>query len=128
MCGIGGSWWCGSAGEGPPPPDAFYLPGGKPEPGETYAEAAAREVKEEVGIVLEAAALRRFSEIVATAHNRPPGTKVRLISFTGGKLSHEPRAAAEIAEVAWFTSADAGRCAPAIRLLLTELVAATLID
>jgi 8-oxo-dGTP pyrophosphatase MutT (NUDIX family) len=34
--------------------DAFYVPGGKPEPGESWAEAAAREVGEETGIVLRA--------------------------------------------------------------------------
>ncbi|WP_312034599.1 NUDIX domain-containing protein [Actinoplanes sp. TBRC 11911] len=108
--------------------DAFYLPGGKPEPGETYAEAAAREVKEEVGLVLDAASLRLFRDIVAPAHNRPPGTTVRLICFTGGTHDGEPRPDAEIAELDWFTSADSARCAPAIRVLLDELVAAALID
>jgi len=108
--------------------DAFYLPGGKPEPGETYAEAAAREVREEVGIVLDPADLTPFTEIVAPAHNRPAGTEVRLICFTGGKTDDEPAAAAEIGELAWFGSADAGRCAPAIRLLIAELVRAGLID
>lgn len=108
--------------------DAFYLPGGKPEPGETYAEAAAREVKEEVGIVLDATELRLFSEIEAPAHNRPPGTTVRLICFTGGTYDEQPRAAAEIAELAWFSSADSARCAPAIQALLEELVTADLID
>jgi 8-oxo-dGTP pyrophosphatase MutT (NUDIX family) len=108
--------------------DAFYLPGGKPEHGETYAEAAAREVGEEVGIVLDPADLTLFTEIVAPAHNRPPGTEVRLICFTGGKADGEPAVAAEIAELAWFTSADSGRCAPAIRLLVAELVTAGLID
>jgi 8-oxo-dGTP pyrophosphatase MutT (NUDIX family) len=108
--------------------DAFYLPGGKPEPGETDAEAAAREVGEEVGIVLDPADLTPFTEIVAPAHNRPAGTEVRLICFTGGKTDEEPAAAGEIGELAWFTSVDAGRCAPAIRLLLAELVTADLID
>jgi ADP-ribose pyrophosphatase YjhB (NUDIX family) len=108
--------------------DAFYLPGGKPEPGETYAEAAAREVKEEVGIVLEAAELRLFSEIVAPAHNRPPGTTVRLICFTGGSYEGTPRPDAEIAELAWFTSADEPRCAPAIQILLNQLADAAMID
>ncbi len=108
--------------------DAFYLPGGKPEPGETYAEAAAREVHEEVGLSLDPNDLTLFSEIVAPAHNRPPGTTVRLICFVGGKPENEPKAANEIAELAWFTSAAAGRCAPAIRMLIAELVAAGLID
>jgi 8-oxo-dGTP diphosphatase len=108
--------------------DAFYLPGGKPEPGETHAEAAAREVREEVGVALDAADLVLFREIVAPAHNRPPGTEVRLICFTGGTPDGCPKPAAEIAELAWFTAADRPRCAPAIRLLVDELVTAGLID
>lgn len=107
--------------------DAFYLPGGKPEPGETDAEAAAREVAEEVGLVVDPAALEPFVTIDAPAHNRPPGTRVRLVCFTG-PADGTPVAAAEIAELGWFTSADRPRCAPAIRLLLDELVGAGLID
>jgi 8-oxo-dGTP diphosphatase len=107
--------------------DAFYLPGGKPETGETYAEAAAREVHEEVGIVLDPADLTLFTEIVAPAHNRPPGTTVRLICYTGGVPDAEPVAAAEIGEVAWFTRADRPRCAPAIQLLVDELAGAGLL-
>ncbi|GIE85085.1 NUDIX hydrolase [Actinoplanes regularis] len=107
--------------------DAFYLPGGKPEAGETHAEAAARESEEEVGIALRASDLRLFRTIEAPAHNRPPGTRVRLVCFTG-KSDATPAAANEIAELAWFTSADAPHCAPAIRLLLDELVSADLID
>ncbi|MEU4691370.1 NUDIX domain-containing protein [Actinoplanes sp. NPDC023714] len=109
--------------------DAFYLPGGKPEPGETHAEAAARESLEEVGIPLDPSSLHPFVTIDAEAHNRPAGTRVRLITFTSDEaLTAEPEPASEIAELAWFTTADAARCAPAIQLLLTELRAATLID
>ncbi|MFI1987869.1 NUDIX domain-containing protein [Actinoplanes sp. NPDC020271] len=110
--------------------DAFYLPGGKPEPGETHAEAAARETLEEVGIVLRADQLQFFRTIQAPAHNRPPGTRVRLVTFRGepSEANAVPAAANEIAELAWFTSADAPRCAPAIRLLVDELVTADLID
>jgi 8-oxo-dGTP pyrophosphatase MutT (NUDIX family) len=108
--------------------DAFYLPGGKPEPGESFAEAAAREVSEEVGLTVDPAELTLFTEIVAEAHNRPPGTSVRLICFTGAEIAENPVAAAEIGELAWFTSADEGQCAPAIKLLLGELVTAGMID
>ncbi|MFC7279467.1 NUDIX domain-containing protein [Paractinoplanes rhizophilus] len=104
--------------------DAFYLPGGKPEPGETYAEAAAREVREEVGLVLNPADLTLYTEIVAPAHNRPPGTSVRLVCFMGGVFAGAPVASAEIGEIAWFTPADSFRCAPAIQLLVAELAAA----
>ncbi|MET0424281.1 MAG: NUDIX domain-containing protein [Actinoplanes sp.] len=108
--------------------DAFYLPGGKPESGETFAEAAAREVEEEVGLGVDPADLTLFRDLVAPAHNRPAGTEVRLVTFIGGQTGDEPQPANEIAELAWFSSADAGRCAPAIRLLLAELVTEDLID
>ena len=108
--------------------DAFYLPGGKPETGETYAEAAAREVAEEVGIRLDPADLTLFAEIVAPAHNRPPGTEVHLFCFTGGKPDVEPAPAAEIAEVAWGDTGDRERCAPAIQVVVDRLKTAGLID
>jgi 8-oxo-dGTP diphosphatase len=111
--------------------DAFYLPGGKPEPGETHAEAATREVHEEVGLRLDPAGLTPFAEFVAPAHNRPPGTEVRLICFQGGERAGDastPKPANEIAELAWFGSADAHRTAPAIRLVIAKLVADGLID
>ena len=106
--------------------DAFYVPGGKPEPGETLAETAAREVREETGVALSADRLRPFTEITAPAYGRP-GTDVRLVCFLASS-DEEPVASAEIAEIGWFTSADAARCAPAIRLLLGELVTAGLIE
>ncbi|SDT61490.1 NUDIX hydrolase [Actinoplanes derwentensis] len=107
--------------------DAFYLPGGKPEPGESDAEAAAREAVEEVGVHVDPAGLSHFSTIDAPAHNRPPGTRVRLVCFTG-TFAGVPAPASEIVEIGWFTSADRPRCAPAIQLLLDELVGASLID
>ncbi|MEU8241973.1 NUDIX domain-containing protein [Actinoplanes missouriensis] len=107
--------------------DAFYLPGGKPEPGETHVEAAAREALEEVGIPVDAERLRPFATIEAPAHNRPPGTRVRLVTFIAD-VPGEPAPANEIAELAWFTSADEGRCAPAIKVLLARLHESDLID
>jgi 8-oxo-dGTP pyrophosphatase MutT (NUDIX family) len=97
-------------------------------PGETHAEAAAREVREEVGISVDPAELRPFAEFVAPAHNRPAGTEVRLVCFSGGEPDGEPKPANEIAELAWFGVADAGRAAPAIRLVLARLKADGQID
>jgi 8-oxo-dGTP diphosphatase len=116
--------------------DAFYLPGGKPEPGESYAQAAAREVREEVGMIVDPSELTLFADFVAPAHNRPPGTQVRLICFEGGRAPDggptpeqgEPKPANEIAELAWFTRQDAERTAPAIRLVLDQLVSEGRID
>ncbi|MFI7599869.1 NUDIX domain-containing protein [Actinoplanes sp. NPDC049681] len=105
--------------------DAFFLPGGVPEPGETPAEATAREVAEEVGIEVRPDELTLFTEIVSAAYGRP-GT-VRLVCYTGPSTA-VPTATGEIAEVAWFTAADAGRCAGAVQQLIAQLVECGLLD
>ncbi|WP_330441334.1 NUDIX domain-containing protein (plasmid) [Micromonospora sp. NBC_00821] len=100
--------------------DAFYLPGGTPESGESLAQTTVREVAEETGIQLRPDDLRPLLEVVAPAHGRP-GVNVRLVCFTASS-DGEPIAAAEIDEVAWFTAADAARCAPAVREVIGRLV------
>jgi 8-oxo-dGTP diphosphatase len=107
--------------------DAFYLPGGKPEPGETFAAAAVRETWEETGVRLEVADLTHYADFHAPAHGRGPDTDVRLICFTAPSTA-EPAPSSEIEELAWFTTADAEACAPAVRLLLARLRADDLID
>ncbi|GGL20527.1 NUDIX hydrolase [Mangrovihabitans endophyticus] len=107
--------------------DAFYLPGGKPEPGETPEATAVREVFEETGVRLRQQDLTWAGEVTAPAHGRGPGVRVRLIYYAAASDA-EPAPAAEIAELGWFTSADAGRCAPAIRIVIDRLVAAGALD
>jgi 8-oxo-dGTP diphosphatase len=107
--------------------DAFYLPGGKPEPGETLAEAAVRETFEETGVRLDAATLTHYADFHAPAHGQGPDTDVRLVCFTGPG-NGEPVAASEIEQLDWFTTAEADACAPAVRLLLARLHNDGLID
>jgi ADP-ribose pyrophosphatase YjhB (NUDIX family) len=47
--------------------DVYFLPGGVPEPGESYARAADREVMEEVGMTIDPAALREVVRVVDDA-------------------------------------------------------------
>ncbi|WP_115685677.1 TIGR00730 family Rossman fold protein [Corynebacterium senegalense] len=86
----------------------FQLPGGKFEPGETPAQAAVREVCEEVGVDLDPASLRALGTFTAPAANEP-GHSVRAAVFahTGPEAAHA-RAAAEIAEIAWIHPAAPG--------------------
>lgn len=100
--------------------DAFYLPGGKREPGESDWEAIAREVEEEIGLTLIPGSLKPFSRIQSAAHGHGPNAQVVLICYESD-FSGEIQADAEIAEVAWFGHGDRHRCAPATAIVLEQL-------
>lgn len=90
----------------------FMLPGGKLEPGESPADAARREVAEEVGLGV--ADLELLGEFTAAAANEPD----RTVSSTvyRAPLPGEPRPAGEIAEIRWSpVDAVSGDLAPLLR-------------
>ncbi|MGA5699650.1 TIGR00730 family Rossman fold protein [Peterkaempfera bronchialis] len=99
--------------------DAFYLPGGKPEPGETAPRALVRELAEELGLRCAPEDLTALRTVHDVAHGRP-GTRLRMHCYTG-PVQGTPRPAAEIAELAWLTASDSHRCAPAVRQLMAQL-------
>ncbi|MEU5210831.1 GNAT family N-acetyltransferase [Streptomyces sp. NPDC020742] len=104
--------------------DTFYLPGGKYEPGETAREALARELGEELGLVVDAEELREAFVIHALAHGRNEGRRLHMTCFTGGPQDIVPVPGREIAEYAWFDRAEAGeRCAPAHAQVVARLIA-----
>ena len=82
----------------------FMLPGGKPEPGETAANAAIRECAEELGLTLDPDRLTALGVFTADAANEPG------LTLEGSIFEHpldgEPRAAAEIAELRWLDPAQ----------------------
>ncbi|WP_369046627.1 NUDIX hydrolase [Sinomonas sp. P10A9] len=83
--------------------DRFMHPGGKPEPGESAAEAASRELSEEVGIAIAAEDLVPFGVWIAKAANEA-GTEIEGTVFLapGEYDPREVRPAAEIAELRWI--------------------------
>ncbi|MEY9214087.1 NUDIX domain-containing protein [Thermobifida halotolerans] len=107
--------------------DVFYLPGGKREPGESDAEALTREVAEEVSVRLDPATLELFTVVDAAAHGYPEGTRVRLACYTA-EFAGTLAPSSEIAELAWFTAADADRCPPAGVRVLEELARRGLVE
>jgi 8-oxo-dGTP pyrophosphatase MutT (NUDIX family) len=98
--------------------DRFYLPGGKPEPGETDEQALVREVREELG--LELADPRPAFTVQAPAHGLAAETELTLHCFTADTLG-EPRPAAEIEELAWLRIPVDVRAAPAVHAVLARL-------
>lgn len=83
--------------------DRFMLPGGKPEPGETPLETAAREVGEELQITLNPDDLALIGVVRAAAANEAgfqvEGTTYRALSPV---VADDLAAAAEIEEIRWL--------------------------
>jgi ADP-ribose pyrophosphatase YjhB (NUDIX family) len=90
----------------------FYLPGGKPDPGEQPADAVAREIREELAVSL--GQLRPFAVVddIAALEQIP----MRMTVFTA-QLIGAPTLNAELAAIAWTTGRDVLRplLAPAVR-------------
>ncbi|MDP5227747.1 MULTISPECIES: NUDIX domain-containing protein [Arthrobacter] len=80
--------------------EKFMHPGGKPEPGEGAAEAASRELLEEVGIVVAPAELVPMGVFEAAAANEAD-TVIEASVFTAPGV-WTAVASAEIAELRWM--------------------------
>jgi 8-oxo-dGTP diphosphatase len=101
--------------------DAFYLPGGKREPGESDVRALVREVAEELGVRLDPLSVSLVAEIRAPSHGPVARPVVRMRCYEAtGRGGAVP--GAEIEELAWLSAADRHRLAPAARLLVDRLV------
>lgn len=80
--------------------DKFMHPGGKPEEGESAAQAASRELLEEVGIEVAAQDLRLLGTWLATAANEHHTNIEATVFLAPGAWEAHP--SAEIAEIRWL--------------------------
>jgi 8-oxo-dGTP diphosphatase len=106
-------------------PCVFYLPGGKPDPGETPLRTLERELWEELGVGLDHAEHFGVVEADAALEQVPMRMEVFLTTVTGAAAPRN-----EIAALQWAdTSIDPALLAPAIRdHVLPRLQGAALID
>jgi 8-oxo-dGTP diphosphatase len=101
-------------------PDVHYLPGGKPDAGESELEALRREVLEELGA--EVVDPGRFTDIYAEATlERVP---MHLAIYRVAGLSGPPSPAAEIAHMAWWPQAGVELAGPIEHIAIPRLRAA----
>ena len=100
----------------------FMHPGGKPEPGESAAEAGARELAEEVGLDIAAGDLELMGVWTGTAANES-NTDIEATVFTapGSWDADTVVPAAEIAELRWMHP-DAAAAFDDLAPLLTDYV------
>ena len=102
---------------------AFYLPGGKYEPGETDLAALTREVAEETGCALIAETVRPYGVFEGDAHGQAVGTQVRITCYVG-EFTGEPRANSEIAECGYRTYEEYSampETAPVVHAIVDDL-------
>lgn len=84
---------------------AWYIPGGKREPGETDTETLIREVREELKVAILPETVRLYGVFEGPAHGKPEGTTVRLSCYTAdyrGELTPD----SEVEELRWMSMAD----------------------
>jgi 8-oxo-dGTP pyrophosphatase MutT (NUDIX family) len=101
----------------------FMQPGGKPEPGESAAEALARELEEELGLVVVPERLESLGSFESDAANEP-GHRVIADAFALRVEPAEVSPRAEIAELRWIAQDEASALllAPLSREHLLPLV------
>jgi 8-oxo-dGTP diphosphatase len=91
-------------------PDVYYLPGGKPEPGEAPLECLERELAEELGVGI--ADVEPFTEVRAQAALE--GIEMWMTVFRT-RLAGDPVPGGEIADLRWWPRDRGLRLAPAVR-------------
>ncbi|MEV7198094.1 NUDIX domain-containing protein [Streptomyces sp. NPDC093510] len=92
-------------------PDVFYLPGGKPDAGESPLEALARELDEELGVDPLEPRFLADVEAVAALERVP----MRMTVFEA-RIGRTPEPAAELAHLRWASGhEDELHLAPAVR-------------
>lgn len=107
--------------------DVLFMPGGKIDPGESTAHAAAREAYEEVTITLSPESLAELFTVKVQAHGEPDGRQVHMTVFAADS-TETPAPSAEVSELHWAGTADLDRCPPAGVQVIQRLASLGLID
>lgn len=82
---------------------SWAMPGGLVDVGETLAEAALREVREETGLILDKVVFNRFTEIIKTDTTNRVEYHYVLAMFVGHSIAGDPVAGDDAADVQWFS-------------------------
>lgn len=100
--------------------EAFYIPGGKREEGESDGEALIREIEEELSVTLKNDSLSYYGTFSAQAHGHSEGVLVKMTCYEGayeGKLM----AAAEIDEMAWLPFEEMDKTSHVDKVIFKDL-------
>lgn len=108
--------------------DAWYIPGGKRESGETDQQALIREVNEELSVTLLPETINYLQTFKAQAHGKPEGVFVQMTCYTGD-YEGDLQPSSEIEEMAWLdSSVDPSLLSPVDRIIFAYLKEKNLIN
>ena len=114
------------AARGRPPMEAPYsLPGGLVEPGETLAEAALRELREEVAVEAKLIGLLAPVEVIERDSEGRVRLHIVIAAHAARWVSGEPRTGPEARDVRWVREAeiDSLRTTPGLAAVLARAFA-----
>jgi len=109
---------------------AFYLPGGKADQGESTENALQREVSEELNVTLDPERIRFYTHITAPAFGELNGIIMEQDCFLYD-LHQQPTASAEIGDLRYFNThsyRDQPQQVPGVVMVMHQLQADGLID
>lgn len=106
--------------------DIFYVPGGKPETGESDLEALTREIREELGVSLIPSTMAFHGHFEAPADGKP-GLVVAVDAWEG-HCDGTPVPSGEIAALRFIAASDPVPVSAVTRLILDSLKADNVID
>ncbi|MEU5860587.1 NUDIX domain-containing protein [Nonomuraea sp. NPDC047529] len=99
---------------------AYYLPGGKREPGETDLDTLIREIDEELSIAIVPTTASHVGTYRAKEHGHADGITVQMTCYTA-EHHGVPTPSGEIEEVTWLTYADRDRVSPVDQIIFDHL-------
>ncbi|GAB5524535.1 MAG: NUDIX domain-containing protein [Roseivirga sp.] len=101
--------------------NAFYIPGGKREAGESDAEALIREIQEELTVTVHEQSLEYYGTFSAQAHDKAEGVIVQMTCYQGAYVGRIA-ASSEIEEVRWLNYSQNDIVAPVDKIIFLDLL------